>query len=100
MRKSEELEKYMNLFMHELCLENYDELFIMLHSSLMLSKDIMPFTSDDKRESFLDMMTYIALHHPSRRTLVLIQQMKVKFTRRRNENDMEKWWEQQKKDLN
>lgn len=100
MRKSQELEKYMNLFMHELSLESYDELFIVLHSSLLLGKDVCKFRSDKNREAFLDMMTYIALHYPSRRTLVLIQQMKVKFQARRNENEMDKWWEQAKKDLN
>lgn len=100
MQKSKELEWHMNLFMHELSLENYDELFLVLHSSIMLSTEVSKFLDYTNREAFLDMMTYIAIHYPSRRTLVLIQQMKVKFTRRKDENEMEKWWEQAKKDLN
>ena len=100
MNKSEQLEAYMKELMDELSLENYDELFLMLHSSLMLSRGVLIFEKEKSRDSFLDMLTYIALHYPSRRTLIVLQKFKHKFKARKDENEMNKWWEQAKKDLN
>ena len=95
MKKSEQLESNMNRLLHQLLLENYEELFFSLHVVLSLSNDVIKIEDYSNKRVFIEMMMYIYTHHQTERMVRFRKNVQNEI----GSNSIDIWWENQKSDL-